>query len=223
MKKIISLFKRDYQGNRLVYDEVVPGAEWVLRGEGIATEKFDGTACLIRNGILYKRYDRKLTKSAQRIKRRHRGWVPSKDQFKSAPEGWMPVEKEPDLHTAHWPGWLLVDFDKPENKWHKEAWHIVEDEYLNGMGYFKMPSLDNCTCELIGPKIQGNPYEWPLHKLWKHGSVVLWNKPIVMPLTFNIIKEYLRTNVIEGIVWHHPDGRMVKIKRKDFGFDWPGK
>ena len=28
-------------------------------------------------------------------------------------------------------------------------------------------------------------------------------------------------HVVEGIVWHHPDGRMVKIKRKDFGFKWP--
>jgi hypothetical protein len=25
---------------------------------------------------------------------------------------------------------------------------------------------------------------------------------------------------IEGIVWHHPDGRMVKIKKKDFGYKW---
>ena len=26
---------------------------------------------------------------------------------------------------------------------------------------------------------------------------------------------------IEGIVWHHPDGRMAKIKRRDFGLSWP--
>ena len=26
---------------------------------------------------------------------------------------------------------------------------------------------------------------------------------------------------IEGIVWHHPDGRMVKIKARDFGLPWP--
>jgi hypothetical protein len=34
MKKIISLFKRDYEGNRQVYNEVVPGAEWVTNGGG---------------------------------------------------------------------------------------------------------------------------------------------------------------------------------------------
>ena len=32
------------------------------------------------------------------------------------------------------------------------------------------------------------------------------------------LREYLRCRDIEGIVWHHPDGRMVKIKGKDFGF-----
>ena len=57
MRKIPSLFKRDYEGTRLVYDEVVPGSEWVLAGEGVATRKWDGTACMVRDGRLYKRYD----------------------------------------------------------------------------------------------------------------------------------------------------------------------
>lgn len=41
MKKIVSLFKRDYKGDRLVYNEIVPGTDWVLAGEGIATIKYD--------------------------------------------------------------------------------------------------------------------------------------------------------------------------------------
>lgn len=40
MQKIISLFQRNYDGDHLVRDEVVPGAEWVLRGEGVATRKW---------------------------------------------------------------------------------------------------------------------------------------------------------------------------------------
>jgi hypothetical protein len=28
--------------------------------------------------------------------------------------------------------------------------------------------------------------------------------------------DYLRDKPIEGIVWHHEDGRMVKIKKADF-------
>jgi hypothetical protein len=31
------------------------------------------------------------------------------------------------------------------------------------------------------------------------------------------LKAYLAYKDIEGIVWHHSDGRMVKIKGKDFG------
>lgn len=36
------------------------------------------------------------------------------------------------------------------------------------------------------------------------------------PRTFDALKGYLANKTIEGIVWHHPDGRMVKIKAKDF-------
>ena len=63
VQKIISLFKRDYENTRLVYDEVVPGAEWVVAGEGRATRKWDGTCCMVRNGVLYKRYDAKRGKT----------------------------------------------------------------------------------------------------------------------------------------------------------------
>ena len=57
MKKIVSLFKRDYEGRPpLVYDEVVEGAEWVLAGEGIATRKWDGTCAMVSYGKLWKRY-----------------------------------------------------------------------------------------------------------------------------------------------------------------------
>ena len=38
------------------------------------------------------------------------------------------------------------------------------------------------------------------------------------PRTYDQIKDALENTDIEGIVWHHPDGRMVKIKKKDFGF-----
>lgn len=63
MKKIISLFQRNYDGDRRVRDEVVPGAEWVLAGEGVATRKWDGTCCLVRDGKLYARYDAKKGKT----------------------------------------------------------------------------------------------------------------------------------------------------------------
>ena len=49
--------------------------------------------------------------------------------------------------------------------------------------------------------------------LVKHGDEVLHN----CPRTFGALREYLTMHDIEGVVWHHQDGRMVKIKGKDFG------
>ena len=47
MKKIPTLFKRtfDAQHRKGIVNEVAPGMEWVLEGEGIAMVKVDGTCC----------------------------------------------------------------------------------------------------------------------------------------------------------------------------------
>lgn len=103
MKKIVSLFRRNYEGDRLVRDEVVEGAEWVLAGEGVATRKWDGTACLVRDGNLYKRYE--LKKGRQ------------------PPQGFEPAQ-EPDPVSGDIPGWVPVG-DSPEDKWHREAWQRI--------------------------------------------------------------------------------------------------
>lgn len=177
MKKIISLFQRNYDGDRLVRDEVVLGAEWVIAGEGVATRKFDGTCCMIRGGQLFKRYDAKGGKPVPR------GFEPAQDA---------------DPVTGHWPGWMPIIGDgMPEDRWHREAMHAA---------------LQDGTYELVGPKIQGNPDKFAAHTLIKHGESLLPDAP----RTFSAIKAYLEPLQIEGIVWHHPDGRMVKIKRKDF-------
>jgi len=63
MRKIASLFHRNYDGDRLVRDELVEGSEWVANGEGVATRKYDGTCCLIRDGKLFKRYEVKQGKN----------------------------------------------------------------------------------------------------------------------------------------------------------------
>lgn len=195
MKKIISLFQRNYETDKLVRDEVVPGAEWVLAGEGIATVKIDGTCCKIEDGLLYKRYDAK--------------------HGKQPPPGFHAAQ-EPDPITGHWPGWVLVDQQKPEDKWHREAFTNVHALYPSRISLEQMTG----TYELVGPKINGNPYRLENHHmLIEHGCQKIKD----MELSFEGIKAYLALHVIEGIVWHHPDGRMVKIKRRDFGFDWPVK
>ena len=56
MKKIPTLFVREFENHKIirVTEQVTPGMEWVLNGDGIATIKWDGTCCMIKNGELYK-------------------------------------------------------------------------------------------------------------------------------------------------------------------------
>lgn len=70
------------------------------------------------------------------------------------------------------------------------------------------------TYELIGPKVNGNPENAETHRLVPHGHDHLG--PSIR--TYEQIRDYLLacTPPIEGFVYHHPDGRMVKIKRRDF-------
>lgn len=179
MRKIISLFQRNYEGDRLVRNEVVPGAEWVIAGEGIPTQKLDGTCCMIRDGRFFKRYEVKAGASP--------------------PANFEPAG-EVDENTGKQQGWLPVG-DGPEDRWHREA-------------FARALKIDG-TYELVGPKVQGNPEGFMEHTLSKHGGYIL---PSDTPRTFDGLREWFKMRDIEGIVWHHPDGRMVKIKKKDFGF-----
>lgn len=218
MRKIISLFKRDHKGTRLVYDEIVSGAEWVVAGEGQATIKYDGTCCMVRDGKLYKRHDRRLSKTVHKRKKRDPDFMPEEKHFKPAPNNWEAAEAEPNKHTGHWPGWVPVG-DGPEDKWHRDAAYKVTnvgEDWLD---------LNDGSYELVGPKVQGNPYGLKGHHLWRHGGITYREEipPTNIPTTFDELKTWLANHDIEGIVWHHPDGRMVKIKRKDFGLSWPVK
>lgn len=56
MKKIPTLFEREFENHRLVrtLNKVTPGFEWVLNGEGAATIKYDGSCCAIIDGNIGK-------------------------------------------------------------------------------------------------------------------------------------------------------------------------
>lgn len=168
-------------------DQVTPGCEWVIAGEGRATRKWDGTACLIRNGRLFRRYDAK--------------------HGKPAPAGFEPCQ-EPDPVTGHWPGWVPVG-EEPESHW-----HLVAKSRSQDGGEWPPP---DGTYELVGPRVGGNERSIPEHLFIQHGAV--WAHDC--PRDFAGLREYLRAYDGEGVVFHHPDGRMAKIRRDDFGFDWP--
>lgn len=200
MKKIISLFQRNYDGDRLVRDEVTPGAEWVIAGEGLATRKWDGTCCMVRDGKLFKRYDAK------------RGKTP--------PANFEPAQDYDEI-TGHMPGWIPVG-DEPESQWHREAFarhgYILWGTVMCTRADLIFP---DGTYELCGPKVNGGNDGFEAHYLVKHGGHLLDIDGKGCPRRFDGIRRYLSEHKIEGVVWHHPDGRMVKIKARDFGLSWP--
>jgi hypothetical protein len=180
MKKIPSLFARNHDTNGLVRNEVTPGCEWVLAGEGVATRKHDGACCMFRNGVFYKR--RTIRKGEQ-----------------------TPADFEPatefDPITGLQQGWVPVSPDNPEDRYFREALEAEPQMPPDG------------TYELCGPMIQGNPEKFPRHVLVPHGKEFLSD----CPRDFRGLMDYLRGRDIEGVVWHHPDGRMAKLKGTDFG------
>jgi len=113
------------------------------------------------------------------------------------PKGWT----HHDGHGDSGHGWLPVG-DGPEDRWHREAF---------------TPGLEDGTYELVGPKVQQNRYGLERHQLWRHGA----RKPIELPPHDpEKLRDYMEHLGHEGIVWHHPDGRMAKLKCRDFGLHW---
>lgn len=119
---------------------------------------------------------------------------------KVAPTNFEPAD--PDPETGKVMGWVPVG-SGPEDARHREALAAA-------------PALDNGTYELVGPKVQGDPEGMGRHVLVRHGRGVAGPLDGV-PTDFEALKSYLAPLDIEGIVWHHPDGRMAKIKKGDLG------
>lgn len=189
MKKIPSLFERNYAGDRKVRNAVLPESEWVTSGEGVATRKWDGMAVLIKNGEPFKRYDAKV------------GRTP--------PDNFMPAQPEPDPVSGHWPGWVPAVGPDAAVALEGIAW---------GKEHLFPGGIPDGTYEVCGPKIGTrhgpNPERLTEQILVVHGADILAN----CPRDFDGLMAYLRDLNIEGIVWHHPDGRMAKIKKNDFPY-----
>ena len=185
MRKMKSLFERQFENHRIVkcLNKVQEGCEWVLNGEGYATEKLDGTCCLIKDNKIYRRFDYK--------------------KGRILPKNAIPCQQEPDPITGHFPHWVLCEEANPADKYHIEAFN-------------KQKPLEEGTYELIGLHFQSNPYKLNEDVLEKHGQRILKN----VPRDYEGIKEYLKNNFIEGIVFYGEGGKMCKIKRSDFGFEW---
>lgn len=174
MIKIPTIFVRGPK--HLVTTECNNECLWVFHEEGIATQKFDGTCCMVRNHQLYKRVT----------------WDPQKGP---APPEWLHHDFNPLVRSGH--GWLPVGIG-PEDWMHRSV---------------PIPAQDG-TYELCGPKIgRRNPEHLNAYVLLRHGGVIFPDAP----RTYDELETWLAGKDIEGIVWHHQDGRMAKIKGVDFG------
>lgn len=182
MKKIETIFERGE--NFGVIPQPRKGCEWVFAGEGIVTEKLDGTniRLTVEKGV------------AVYIEKRRN---PSREEKAQGIE----------------PGYIDADRDDPSDK------HIFRA--VDGTDLTDWPN-GLYEVEAVGPKIQGNPLELdsPMCYPFKFRPIILPD----MKREFQSIKDYVLSlesqfspgHPAEGIVFHHPDGRMAKIKRKDF-------
>lgn len=188
VKKIPSLFVRPATVGRKpenVINEVVQDAAWVVAGEGMATRKWDGTCCMVRDRRLYKRYDCKGKEAPPNFEE---ATGPGNFVLEHHKTGWIPVGDEPD------------------SKYHREAFMGLNAQHPD-------EPIPDGTYELCGPKINGNPERLDKHVLIPHGKYELSDCPV----TYDGLKEWFVGKDIEGVVWHHPDGRMAKCKKRDFG------
>lgn len=119
-----------------------------------------------------------------------------------------------------------------------KAHKFISEGLLNSYerGYMSLLQDGQHFGELIGPKVNGNPYKLEKH-IWipfetfgqKHLRYKSWGK---YPKDFKTISEWFKNDLlplyasmkgdrkgfVEGVVFTHPDGRMAKL-RCDM-FDW---
>lgn len=183
MNKIPTLYVRDPANMSRVTQEVTPGCEWVLAGEGVATRKWDGT------NIAVTIHDGKL---ANVEKRRN----PSREEKAAGAEPSYVDASRTDPADKH----IFAAVDATDfSGWPNGGW----------------------SCEALGPKIQGGADGAPASLLPFSLPDFAQRNAENAPRDFSGLAAYLAEWPIEGLVWHHPDGRMVKIKRRDFGHRWP--
>lgn len=191
MNKIPTLFVRNPDDRRHVLNEVTPGCEWVLAGEGVPTRKYDGT-CVMYDGAAW--WARREVKPRKEI-----------------PTGYQIVQH--DEVTGKLVGWEPIG-QSSFAKYHAEALEAADDaEYPEGYHPGPWPVG---TYELIGPKVNGNPERCEVHELVAHEHAAVAQVPARSFAALRDTVLRLAGEGWEGLVFHHSDGRMAKLKARDF-------
>lgn len=113
--------------------------------------------------------------------------------------------------------WKQIGHDPETGK--SVAWEPIEQssfaKYLfEAVDAEPLRRWETGTYELIGPKVNKNPESVERSMLVEHAKADVFDLPdrsfVALQTWLIALPQY------EGIVFHHPDGRMAKIKRKDF-------
>ena len=129
-------------------------------------------------------------------------------QGRRIPPGSIACTPKADPITGHWPHWTPADLTNQSNRW-------------LAIAVANTPWIGNAdgTFELVGKHIQGNPYGLDADFLERHGRIKIHD----CPRDFVGIRKWLANHEVEGIVWWLDGEPRCKIKRTDFGFEWPIK
>lgn len=188
MRKIPTLFKRNPEDPRHVLEEVTPGCEWVLRGRGVPTRKYDGTCVMLAgDGSWWMRREVKAGKEP--------------------PPGYIVIEE--DENTGKKVGWEPSE-QSSFNKWLTEAISNALDYGIE----LNPATYELCGPKVNGNPEAFASHMLVKHGatvLEPPPSAAISGQ-----LTYKAIRDWVLSMPHEGIVWHHPSGLMAKIKRRDF-------
>lgn len=121
---------------------------------------------------------------------------------KTPPDNFIQVAYDDTTEKAY--GWEPVD---------QTGWRDIHTEALTHW-FDAGPG----TYELVGPRVNGNHDRFEAHVLLFHGwaPFSVRNDVATTPRDYVGLHQWLHARPYEGIVWHHPDGRMAKLKAADF-------
>ena len=120
---------------------------------------------------------------------------------KPSPEGFVALETDPE--TGKTVGWEPIE---------QSPFARYFDQAHGALSFEPEPGRPE-TFELCGLKVNGNPEGYDGHLLIPHEFA---DPQPDAPRDFDGLAAWLHAHTYEGIVWHHPDGRMAKIKKRDF-------
>lgn len=186
MKKIKTIFERDWDGNGGVLSSYISGFHPDKLHGSVATEKLDGTnvRLTVRNHTLVRLEKRRNPSKLEKARGIEEPWYRDADEFSREDKHIFDAAKNTDLSKV------------PDGEWSGEA--VGPNVQGNPLNLEKnVVVLFSCG---QAPAFENVPTEYESLKAWLKEQKSL----------------YGTNCGIEGVVWHCPNGDMYKIKLNDF-------